>query len=148
MKLKRYGSRLYVRGHTRALALGEKLGTLRGNVTLVLNVAPMIDAELAEAAGEGPFPFRYLHVPLADGVKVSPVVPALADIVVEEIERGGAVLVHCNGGRNRSVLVAVLAEAYLTQRPAVAVLEALRGVYPTALANPVFEAYVMEASRA
>lgn len=142
MNLKPYRNNLFVRGHTKDLPLAVKDGILRGAFTLVLNVSPEADAELATAAAQGPFSYRYVHVALSDGMSVSPLVPALAELVADEMAAGGTVLVHCRAGRNRSALVAMLAIACVEQLHPLAVLAEIRAQYPTVLANPAFEDYL------
>jgi len=71
-------------------------------------------------------------------------VDALVDEVVEALEGGGNVLVHCQAGINRSNLVATLALRKwkgLTSEQAIAMLREKRS--PLVLANKGFERYLL-----
>lgn len=71
-------------------------------------------------------------------------VDALVDDVVEALEAGGNVLVHCQAGINRSNLVVTLVLRKwkgLTSAEAIAMLREKRS--PLVLANPGFERYLL-----
>lgn len=74
--------------------------------------------------------------------KIPPEVPDAVDVVVDAIQEGRKVLVHCYAGHNRSWLVATLAMARLrgiTHRQAYGYSVA---VYDGALRNPAFAEFL------
>lgn len=99
---------LYQRGHMEQYSATQK-GQLVYEYGLQLVIGtfrrpdPDLPDVMAQAGG------RYVHVAFPDGRKVDvDGYDALAQQGAETIRQGGAVLVHCHGGRNRSGLVNAL----------------------------------------
>ena len=87
----------------------------------------------------------YAHNSLPDGRiydRAAEVVETLGVRVAEEIKRGGVVLVHCWGGRNRSGLVTALALTRLRGITGAEAVRAVRGVRRGALVNQFFVNYL------
>ncbi len=57
---------------------------------------------------------------------------------------GQTVLIHCIGGRNRSVLVAALVAMKVYDLTGVEVLAGVRAARPNSISNPVFETWLKE----
>ena len=117
----------------------DKLATLiRHRITAVVNLTRTKDEAVAHR-------FVYIHIPIPDSKHVD------FDVVERGIQRalnvvrtGGAILVHCNAGRNRSSLfnAIMLMELYgMTGEQAIAWMRAYRA---NALATPEFCEYLMK----
>ena len=87
----------------------------------------------------------YAHNSLPDGRiydRAAEVVENLSIRVADEIAKGGVVLVHCWGGRNRSGLVSALALTRLQGITGAEAVRAVRGVRRGALVNQHFVTYL------
>lgn len=127
--------KLYQRG---AFPASQKnIEELRANdIKFILNVRTK-----ADPLGSIP-EITYMHIPLADGVKVPGLAKYASEIVMNHILYGEKCLVYCNAGRNRSSLVnaLVLMRYGYTGKQA---LEHLRTVRPGAFgSNENFAAYL------
>ena len=125
MMIVRLHENIYIRRHTKYVSTERLINVLqKKNVKLVLNVAPATDTTFDEAAGAAGI--TYSHVPLLDNSYVPKHdVQRLVQTVVAEVNRGNGVMIHCNQGRNRSPLIAILAIINLTGRePTEAIREA------------------------
>lgn len=141
-KLFQLHERLFIRGHTRNIAPEEMLRAVHtAGIKLVLCVTNRKDQPFENAARL--IGISYRHEPLSDGRAIPEArVRALAADVAAAMKTGG-VLVHCEAGRNRSVLIAIVALMQVTGRPAADVLADARKVRPAALANKTFEQFVL-----
>lgn len=136
--------RLCIRGHTRNIPTERVVETLREyGVRYLLNVSPRIDEDVETAIEQ--LGWRYRHCPMSDGVSVPRNIWEIAAQVADAM-RYTPVLIHCNAGRNRSVLVATLAIALYDRRKPLDVLLDIRQWRASVLANPVFEDFVRRAS--
>ena len=85
---------------------------------------------------------RYLHRPLPDGRRVpEPQVQAIVKELTAYLQQGKRLLIHCEGGRNRSGLIAALLLVQTGTAPAEAVA-LVRAGRKGALANTVFANYI------
>jgi Dual specificity phosphatase, catalytic domain len=87
----------------------------------------------------------YAHNSLPDGRiydHIAETVEQLGHRVADEIDRGGCVLVHCWGGRNRSGLVSALALTRLQGITGAEAIHAVRAVRRGALVNQFFVNYL------
>ena len=112
-------------------------------ITAVLNLWHTADPRILDLLrGRGGW---YMVNPLPDGRidgDMAERVEYLAGRVVTEMQRGGCVLTHCWGGRNRSGLISALALMRLegiTGKDAIAAVKAVRS---GALVNEHFNAYL------
>ena len=93
---------------------------------------------------------RYFHRTIADGAIVyEDQFWDVAEWIADRRSEGHTVLVHCIGGRNRSVLAAVLSIKITSSRRGLAVsgqelLEGARAHRPRSIANLVFETWLKE----
>ena len=127
--------RFYIRSKLKA----KHLGDLHTENMIVVSLSPTVDPVL-----KSQYP-KYHHFPMSDGKVTEKLLRTLRDVrdvVIQGIETGERVVVHCNAGRNRSGLVAalMLMEIYKINGPqAVAKVRALR---PRAIANEHFEQFL------
>lgn len=108
-------------------------------ITGVVNLWHTIDPRVQERVK------WYEQVSLPDGqihTYVAVMAEALACRIVEEIDNGGCVLVHCWGGRNRSGLVIALALTRLQGITGAAAVKAVKAVRSGALVNQHFVKYL------
>jgi Predicted protein-tyrosine phosphatase len=135
MKLYEQCPGLYTRGKLRPSHLDAVLEGGFGVVALT----PQPEFSLQSMVPE------YHHFPLPDG-KVTPNVAVQVGRAVNKVlELRGKnipVIVHCNAGRNRAILVASLAMIEMGEVSRERVVDHVRAVRPNALANPYFEAYI------
>lgn len=99
--------------------------------------------------GENTVTTQYIMYDTPRGIEVMDInenpmtIEEVADEVVEALNKGGNVLVHCQAGINRSNLTAALVLRKwkgMTSAEAIDLLRAKRS--PLVLANPTFEAYL------
>ena len=145
MMLVQLHQNIFIRRHTKYISaerLIKKLHTK--NVKLVLNVTPVRDLSFAQLAGAAGI--MYYHVSMLDDSYV-PIhdVQQLVQRVVGEVMRGNSVMIHCNGGNNRSALIAILAIVKLTRCEPTEAIRQAREIRPSILKNKFFERYVTEA---
>lgn len=87
----------------------------------------------------------YEHISLPDGIihgHVARAAEETATLVVEEINRGGCVLSHCWGGKNRSGLISALALIRLQGITGAEAVSAIKSVRRGALVNKFFVNYL------
>lgn len=117
-------------------ALPKATAMAERGITLVINLWHRRDDALADAVD------RYLHVPLPDGRLTDDhfaLFDAHARFAARALTAGGSVLMQCQGGRNRSGLLAGLTACYwlgISGDEAVARVRAGRG--QVAVGNPHF----------
>ena len=141
MKLNPVVPGLYVRGRSDHMPEDEKASALdTAGVTRIINLWSRADADLADLYGRD-----YFHYAIPDGAlnpAKAQVLEVLARGAATIIRTGGAVLVQCHAGRNRSGLMATMIVRYLTGKSGPDALAMVREARPTAVANPAFEAYL------
>lgn len=98
--------------------------------------------KLPEHAAVGNTPVQ--HLPLSDAPDGRSILGAcdVADYVIEFMDQGYNVLVHCIEGRNRSMLVAGFILHRLTRLTGDQVVDTLRTIRPRCLHNPAFERHL------
>lgn len=137
MKVYEIGENLYVSGHPK-LADVSRLRDGLGVNEIVTCSKKLLDLQVCLQLGIHPF-----YYPLVDGKKVQiNAIRGAVGIVSYLLEGGRTVLVHCLAGRNRSVLVAGLAEARRQGWSGTEALEHVRRVRPNSIHNPYFEQYM------
>lgn len=120
---------LYQRGHFGHINAREKARTLDDlGVTMVVNLTPEADPDVPWTVP------HYVHHPIPDNSQFVAELPAIDEIVrraVREITSGdGAVLVHCQMGRNRATLLTSLivrAVYHIDGKTALAIVRRRRG---------------------
>ena len=141
-KLIQVYERLFVRGHTLGIKPDVMLRVLqRHDVRAVVNVSLRKDADL-EAAGRL-IGLVYRYAPMSDSRLVDVAAVRLLAADVARYMLGGGVVVHCDSGRNRSLLVVALALRASTVLTPAQIVQQLRSARPDALANKTFEAFVL-----
>lgn len=87
---------------------------------------------------------RYIHFPMSDGLLMDRARWDELVSVVNNLYNEGwpSVLAHCNAGRNRSGLLAVLMFVEFTGLSPADALDYVRKIRPRAVANPAFEEYI------
>lgn len=107
---------------------------LAQGITAILNVGYEID--------DPPMPpqvIRYIKVGLTDSADNQDYMKKLAvDSMIEMLNKGEKVLVHCAAGLSRSVYVAVMAVAHIEQKDWHDVFAELQKEHPFALIGPLF----------
>lgn len=129
---------LYQRGQFRDRAKFEKFQFMNEyKFDVVVALHPHMDPDLEGMC-------QYIHWPIPDSKLPDPVMlHGLAQMLATFIQDGKKVLIHCNGGRNRSSLLSALVlmklEPLMTGSSAVGWLQIRR---PNALANERFVDYL------
>ncbi len=106
------------------------------DIRTVVCLRPRFDVDM-------PSLVEYIYAPIPDGRSVAPaaVEPTVA-LVVERVQAGKTVLVHCIAGRNRSGLIVGLALRDLYGMDGRAARDLVLDRRPNALYNPAFVEYL------
>jgi len=144
MMLVQLHQNIYIRRHTKYVTAEQLVKDLRAkNVTLVLNVTPVIDSGFAKEAWTAGI--TYEQVPMLDNFHVPvDIVEQLVRRVVEEVTHSSGVMIHCNQGCNRSALIAILAIIQLTGCQPIDAIHQAKAIRPAVLRNKSFDRYVRE----
>tara|TARA_R100001244_G_scaffold73846_1_gene59208 strand:+ start:94 stop:528 length:435 start_codon:yes stop_codon:yes gene_type:complete len=130
-----YGHSLYTRGKP----LPTHIPWLLQHDFLVVSLSPGYPEHLRELGKKS------IHIPLPDG-RLTPTV--IDDVmrakehVVDYAKQRRPVLIHCNAGRNRAVLVTGLAYADLANVSGNLALQHVRTIRPNSLANEHFASFL------
>ncbi len=136
----RIASRLYV-----SVVPDVPMIDLHGITAVACVVKRGTPQDVIEAVGG-----RYFHQTIADGTVVyEDLFWHVAEWIADRRAEGHTVLVHCIGGRNRSVTAAVLSLKVTWNRrgqslPGWELLEGAREARRNSIANPAFEAWLEE----
>lgn len=130
---------LYLSGSFKSNSQEAKLNALRAEgISTVICTLHRDDPDLRQQRG-----LEYIVMPVPDGKEVPELqYHAAVEIVLERLQVNRRVLVHCLAGRNRSGLICGLVIRQIRGVTGKKALTLLRIVRPTALVNPVFEAYL------
>lgn len=130
--------RLYQRGEFDGFSPEAKLARLRElGIRYVVNLVKNIDEDIASEV-------TYFHHPIPDGKRIEPgALLGLARGVATLMgSMGGATLVHCHAGRNRSGLLNALIARELLGLPGSEALGLVQERRPNSLANEKFAEFV------
>ena len=122
-------------------SLTKAMRYLDRGVSVVINLQEPTDTFLPKKLHWG----LYVHWPIEDGpMPDAPTVRTLARFIVQLIDDGRKVLVHCYGGNNRSglVIARTLMEKGMSAQQAIKTVKEQRG--PTALSNQGFVRWLLE----
>lgn len=130
---------------THQLADWELRKVLRDHsITAVANLWHTADERARALCAPGGLNW-YEHESIPDGRLhdwMIPIAHRLADRTAEEVRRGGGVLVHCWGGRNRSGLVSALAAMRLTGCSGARAVQYVQDARRGSLSNVHFRSYL------
>jgi protein-tyrosine phosphatase len=132
--------RIYQRGHLLDITISDKQNLFFAlQIKIVLAMARQEDEGIRQLLGD-----KYLWKPIADGaIRSQEELKTLAEEVYSlQAKQGGAVLVYCNAGRNRSSLMSALLLMRHTGCSGAVAVQALRRARPNALANPDFVTFL------
>ena len=132
--------RIYQRGHLLKKSYDAKVAFLADNdIRLVVGLARAKDCDLAALLTN-----NYIWYPIPDGAldETVDIIGFSEELVSKHRALGGAVLVYCNAGRNRSSLVSALMLRLITGCSGAEAVVKLRAARPNALANPAFVAFL------
>ena len=139
MKLYKIRNGLYQRGRFSKFSKAEKLKMLkRYDIGMVVNMLSIKDPDLMDVAG-----LKYVCRPIPDSPNFSHhTVEDAAFMAIAQLRTGRGVLIHCNGGRNRSSLVTAIVLMDLYKMSAKEAIAKMREIRPNALATKAFTDYL------
>lgn len=139
MKVYTLRPNLFQRGKFDRYSLPVQRAALEAlGVTTVVNMTARTDYAL-ESSGA----VRYIKIPIPDSRAADMIIVENGVVEVTKLMRNRAVvLVHCNGGRNRSSLFSARLLMELEGLTGRAAVKELRRLRPNALSNPHFVKYL------
>lgn len=135
--------RLYIRGRLDNRQRADKTALLQGlNLAIVVSLVTPYDPFWQGVV-------EYIHRPMADGKQVPDFLRRLAMRIAGAVNyEQKPTLIYCNGGRNRSALLAGLVVKTVCGLTGPQAVDFIRARRPNALANPVFEEYLRNGANA
>ena len=135
------GDKIAFRAHTRRIDGAAVVESLkRAGIRLVVNVARQPHDDLQYLCGKNDI--LYVHEEFPDGrIMDFKKIEALLNMIGLAMGSGN-VLVHCEGGHNRSAMLAIMAEARRSQRSAGQLLDESRQKKHRVVENPYFEKWM------
>lgn len=135
-------TRVFIRNHTKGLTLSSFFRVLQENgIYSILNVAIIPDYYLEDKCRM--IGMKYRHEPLHDSQEIeTEKILELISYVQKETNAHG-ILVHCDSGKNRSLLVTVPAIVRMTNQDPAEIIKRIRTIRPQILDNPRFEEWIL-----